>query len=149
MNKITTFLLFSVFFFSFEFQSLAQCNAFARKNKAMLGEYVHDGSYNALKLKSGQTALLKKTFYQGQKYRISVCGSDELSSVNFAIKKNKELLYCDDSKSLKKIWDFSVESTTTLTIAVSVPKEEPAKSACISVLFGFRTSKELIEKYKK
>jgi hypothetical protein len=106
--------------------------------------YIHDGNYHAAILTEGEEAELYKTFYSGQEYRIAVCGGPEsIPDVEFQIiDAYKNVLYDNRQHNLSRIWDFKLESSQQLKIAVKVPKsttvsEYPA-SGCVAIMFGFK-----------
>ncbi len=122
----------------------AQCKGFAKKIcKLELIPYIHDGNYHAAILNEGDEAELYKTFYSGQDYRIAVCGSDALKDIEFQIIDSyKNVLYDNRDNNKSRIWDFRLESSQQLKIAVKVPpgeenSEYPA-SGCVAIMFGFK-----------
>jgi hypothetical protein len=123
----------------------AQCQSFAKKIcKMELIPYIHDGNYHAAILTEGEEAELYKTFYSDQNYRIAVCGGPEsIPDVEFqVIDAYKNVLYDNREHNLSRVWDFKLESSQQLKIAVRVPKsntisEYPA-SGCVAIMFGFK-----------
>ena len=120
----------------------AQCKGFAKKICRMeLVPYIHDGNYHAAILLEGEEAELYKTFYSGQEYRIAICGSDNLPEIEFQIMDaNKNVLYSNKDKDYERVWDFTLESSQQLKIAVIVPvggdsSDEP-QSGCVAIMFG-------------
>jgi hypothetical protein len=124
--------------------SFAQCKGFAKKIcRLELMPYIHDGNYHAAILTEGEEAELYKTFYSGQDYRIAICGTDALPDVEFqVIDAYKNVLYDNREDNKARIWDFKLESSQQLKIAIKVPtsateSEYPA-SGCIAIMFGFK-----------
>lgn len=123
--------------------SNAQCKNFAKKIcKEVLNPYVHDGIYNATVLSEGETAELFKTFYSGQEYRISVCGADEIPNVEFQVlDAERNVLYSNKENTKNKNWDFKLESSQQLIIAIQVQTTDEMHdeilSGCVAVLIGF------------
>ena len=122
----------------------AQCKGFAKKIcKLELIPFIHDGNYHAAILTEGEEAELYKTFYSGQDYRIAICGSNALPDVEFQIiDAYKNILYDNRQSDMARIWDFKLESSQQLKIAVKVPtgegdSEYPA-SGCVAIMFGFK-----------
>ena len=122
----------------------AQCKGFAKKIcKLELIPYIHDGNYHAAILTEGEEAELYKTFYSGQEYRLAVCGSDALPDVEFqVIDSYKKVLYDNRDHNKSRVWDFKLEASQQLKIAVKVPQgttqsEYPA-SGCVAIMFGFK-----------
>ena len=122
----------------------AQCKGFAKKICRMeLVPYIHDGNYHAAILTEGEEAELYKTFYSDQEYRIAICGSDNLPEIEFKIMDvNKNVLYSNKDHDYTRTWDFVLESSQQLKIAVIVPpggdnSEEP-ESGCVAIMFGLK-----------
>ncbi|QKG80492.1 MULTISPECIES: hypothetical protein [Tenuifilum] len=132
-------------FLAHPFSANAQCKNFAKKIcKLELAPYVHDGNYNAAILTEGEEAELFKTFYAGQEYRISVCGSDALSKIEFIVMDvDRNVLYTNAKDDFATSWDFKVENTQQLIIMVKVPvasdSNEELKSGCVAIMFGLKT----------
>ncbi len=123
--------------------SYSQCKSFAKKIcKLELIPYIHDGNYHAAILTEGEEAELYKTFYNGQNYRIAICGTDALPDIEFqVIDAYKNVLFDNREHNNARIWDFNLESSQQLKIAVKVPvsgkeTEYPA-SGCVAIMFGF------------
>ena len=117
---------------------------FAKKIcKLELIPYIHDGNYHAAILTEGEEAELYKTFYSGQDYRIAICGSDALGIIEFqVIDAYKNVLFDNTKENHSRVWDFNLESSQQLKIAVKVPvgKEdsEYPESGCVAIMFGFK-----------
>lgn len=129
-------------------ESHAQCKGFAKKLcKLELIPYIHDGNYHAAVLTEGEEAELYKTFYSGQDYRIAICGNDALPNIEFqVIDSYKNVLYDNRENNMSNIWDFKLEASQQLKIAVKVPvgdvnSEYPA-SGCVAIMFGFKEEKK-------
>lgn len=124
----------------------AQCKNFAKKVcKLELTPYIHDGNYNAAILTEGEEAELFKTFYAGQDYRIAVCGSESMTSVEFnVLDVDRRLIYSNSKNNFATTWDFKVEATQQLIIVVKVPVDETVdsdelNSGCVAIMFGLKT----------
>jgi len=134
-----------VLFLALPSSSNAQCKNFAKKIcRLELSPYVHDGNYNAAILTEGEDAELFKTFYAGQQYRISVCGSETLNKIEFMVMDvDRKVLYTNAKNNFATSWDFRVENTQQLIILVKVPvtssKNEELKSGCVAIMFGLKT----------
>ena len=151
MKKIFLHLFLLVVFSLFSLMSYAQCKSFAKKIcKLELGVpgyetfYIHDGNYHAAILTEGEEAELYKTFYSEQEYRIAICGSEALPDIEFkVIDGNRNVLYSNKDNNFKRVWDFKLESTQQLKIAIKVkareniPPEEVAHG-CVAIMFGFK-----------
>jgi hypothetical protein len=108
-----------------------------------LTPYIHDGNFNAAILTEGEDAELFKTFYAGQEYRISVCGSESIPKVEFIIMDvDRKVLYSNAKQNFATSWDFKVEATQQLIIVVKVPasddKSAEIASGCVAIMFGLK-----------
>ena len=144
MRKV--YLLFLIVFIAAfsTTDSYSQCKGFAKKIcKLELMPYIHDGNYHAAILTEGEEAELYKTFYSGQDYRIAICGTDALPDIEFqVIDSYKNVLYDNTNNDMSRIWDFKLEASQQLKIALKVPvsgeqAEYPA-SGCVAIMFGFK-----------
>ncbi|MFP4556363.1 MAG: hypothetical protein ACLFNU_05785 [Bacteroidales bacterium] len=133
-------------FVSISLSGNAQCKNFAKRVcRLELKPYVHDGNYNAAILTEGEDAELFKTFYAGQEYRISVCGSESLSRVEFQVMDvERRILYTNASDNYAPSWDFNVEATQQLIIMVKVhdnpysSDSDMPESGCVAIMFGLK-----------
>ncbi len=122
----------------------AQCFSYAKHVcKSSLGEYIHDGNYNATVLGEGETAEVYKTFFSGQKYRVAICKVDSLPDVFFKIIDNENNILFDSRRHNKTLyWDFEIETTQQLIVHVKVAEKDPNSktkvSGCLSILFGIK-----------
>lgn len=126
----------------------AQCFSFARSAcKSNLGEYVHDGNYNATMLSEGEKAELYKTFFKGQKYRLAICKIKDLPPIHFRITDQDGKVYYDnEDHDYTLTWDFQMESTQMLIVEMKVLEREEQDgeiiSGCVAVLFGIENNKK-------
>lgn len=131
--------------------SQAQCRDFAKTvgiAELDTSEYIHDGRYNAIKLKEGEEVQLYKTLHSGYEYRVVICGSNDLPDIPFQVLDFKRnVIY--DSKEHKdakhkypRNWDFTSKSTQRIIVSVKVPvihqDDDKKQSGCVTVMFGFR-----------
>jgi hypothetical protein len=122
----------------------AQCKGFAKKLcKVELYPYTHDGNYHAAVLSTGEEAELYKTFYSDTDYRITICGADNLPDIEFRIiDSDRNVLYSNKDKQYARSWDFRLEASQQLKIAVKVPAAEgmpeEADQGCVAIMFGFQ-----------
>ncbi len=143
LRKFRLIFLFSVFVFV-AMQADAQCFSYARAVcKTELGDFVHDGNYNATILSEGETAEIYKTFFTGQEYRIVVCKVDSLPQVDFQIIDGKDKILFDSKEhGGANIWDFKLETTQQLIIRVEVAEKDKTSnekvSGCVSIMFGIK-----------
>ncbi len=121
--------------------SVAQCSGFARAvAKPELSPYLHDGNYNATILGEGETIVLRKTVFKGQKYRLLVKGVSELPKLHFRVlDADSGLLFDNSQVEFASRWDFDVQTTRTIEVEVSVPDDENPEidtGGCVAILFG-------------
>lgn len=122
----------------------AQCKTFAKNVcKPILDPFIHDGNYNAAILTEGEEAELYKTFYSGQTYRIAICGSEALPTVQFrVIDSDNNVLYDNKSNNYAQSWDFKPEASMQLKIHIKVAAsgktQEDINSGCVAIMFGFK-----------
>jgi len=122
----------------------AQCKGFAKKVcKLELSPYIHDGNFHAAVLAEGEEAELYKTFYSDQEYRIAICGTEDLGTIEFKIiDANKNVLYDNKTNNYSRTWDFKLESSQQLKIYVKVPASsknpDMMKQGCVAIMFGFK-----------
>lgn len=145
MKPLIYILLVGLLTFS-ALSSDAQCKNFAKKVcKLELAPFIHDGNFNAAILTEGEDAELFKTFYAGQEYRISVCGSESISKVEFQVLDvQRKVLYSNATRNFAPSWDFKVEATQQLIIIVKVhnnpaSRPEELSSGCVAIMFGLKT----------
>lgn len=145
MKQLIYIIAVSILTFS-ALSSEAQCKNFAKKVcKLELAPFIHDGNFNAAILTEGEDAELFKTFYAGQEYRISVCGSESLTKVEFQVLDvQRKVLYSNATKNFAPSWDFKVEATQQLIILVKVHNNpnslpEELSSGCVAIMFGLKT----------
>lgn len=143
MRKVYILLIVLIAAFSTT-DSYSQCKGFAKKIcKLELMPYIHDGNYHAAILTEGEEAELYKTFYSDQDYRIAICGTDALFDIEFqVIDAYKNVLYDNTKNDMARVWDFKLDASQQLKIAIKVPvsaeqAEYPA-SGCVAIMFGFK-----------
>jgi hypothetical protein len=123
----------------------AQCKQFARNTcKPGLDPYQHDGNYDAAALLvEGEVADMYRTLNADVNYRIGVCGSSNLSAIEFKVmdvKDNMKVLYDNSQNDFEWKWDVLLESSRQLKIVVTVPvSDENAtmpEEGCVTVMIG-------------
>jgi len=137
-------LLLSIVFFASA--ANAQCFSFAKNiGKSKLGDFVHDGNYNATILSEGEKAELFKTFFEGQKYRISISKIEQLPPIHFKLVNNDGVVLFDNKDHDYILsWDFELKSTQMLIVEMEVLERqtEDIVSGCVAVLFGVEVEKD-------
>ncbi len=149
--KRSCLLFFSITLFSSSFSIVnAQCASFAKSVcKPKLGDFIHDGNYNATILGAGETAELYKTFFKGNKYRIAVAKVNNLPVIHFRlVDESNNIIFDNKDHDYTDVWDFSVETTQMLIIKLKVlddydkSDENQNVKGCVAVLFGIEKSKD-------
>lgn len=147
LSKIKTSLLIITLLCGFGVAQ-GQCFSFAKNvGKAKLGNYIHDGNYNATMLGEGEKAELFKTFFEGQKYRICISKVENLPSIHFKVLERSGKVLFDNSKhNYSLTWDFAVESTQMLIVELQVLEQKDSMediiTGCVAVLFGVEPEKK-------
>lgn len=121
--------------------TFAQCVGFAKAVvKPGLSPYLHDGNYNATILGEGETIVLKKTIFEGQKYRLIARGVPELPGIHFRVlDADSSLLFDNATVEYASQWDFDVQTTRTIQVEVTVLEDENTEAStggCVAILFG-------------
>lgn len=125
-------------------ESFGQCKNFAKRVcKPDLKPFIHDGNYNAAILSEGEDAELYKTFYSGQKYRILICGSDNLPKITLKVMDvERRVIFDNNEFDHVLLWDFEVEATQQLIVYLKVESESTdelnLESGCVSIMFGLK-----------
>jgi len=139
MKRIVLILLLSFIALT---ATLAQCRDFAEEIiRTKMSPYVHDGTYNAVTMKDGQSIEINKVFYADKPYRMVICGSPGIPPVEFTVyDEGKNPLYKNSNNSA--VWDFTSTSSQKLFITIKVPVDKSASSkhlgGCVTVLFGMK-----------
>ncbi len=126
----------------------SQCISFAKKvGKEYLGDFIHDGNYNATVLEEGEKAELYKTFFSGQNYRIAIAKVEQLPDIHFRIlEKDGNVLFDNKNHDYRLVWDFKVETTQMLVVEINVLQRDTQSdnliNGCVSVLFGLESDKK-------
>jgi len=115
--------------------------------KPLLGDYLHDGNYNATVLAEGEKAELFKTFFSGQKYRMAISKVEQLPNIHLRLlDKEGNVLFDNADHNYLLVWDFKVESTQMLVVELNVLEKETESeeliAGCVSVLFGIASDKK-------
>ncbi len=137
-----------LFFFVCNAAVNSQCINFAKNvGKDYLGDYIHDGNYNATVLEEGEKAELYKTFFSGQQYRVAIAKVKQLPEIHFRIlDKVGNVLFDNIEHDYRLVWDFKVETTQMLVVELTVlerdSQSEELINGCVSVLFGLEPGKK-------
>lgn len=127
-------LIFSIF----SYTGSAQCKDFSVYTcKPSLYPFVHDGIYNAHVLSTGESAELFKTFFATLNYRMLICKPENIPSIQMTIMDTKRnVLYKQKLNKEANIWDFKLESSQQLIVALDLEKKEQTESGCVTILIG-------------
>ena len=120
-----------------------QCRGFTKKTGRPLVEpYIHNGQMNSAVLFPGDSAEIMLTFYSEQQYRLVICAEEQLGDVSYQVSDIGRNLIFDSKDSNSKVFDFKVESSQQLIIAVAVPESDNTHDlkyqGCVAVLVGFK-----------
>ncbi len=143
MKRFIQIISLTVLLGVFPVLSNAQCKTFAKNVcKPQISPFIHDGNYNAAILTEGEEAELYKTFYSGQTYRISICGSESLPKIQFmVIDSDNNVIYDNSTQNFNPFWDFKTPTSQQLKIYIKVPagkkSVEDINSGCVAIMFGF------------
>lgn len=124
----------------------AQCRKFTKRScLPILTPYVHNGQMNSAILYPGDKADIMLTFYSGQKYRLLICGEEQLGKVTYRVLDvDRNEIYNSKDKE-KQEFDFKVASTQQLIVEVNVPESSTTHDmdyqGCVSILVGFSEAK--------
>lgn len=125
--------------------AFGQCRGFTkRKVLPLLEGYVQNGRYSSAVLEQGEKAEISITFSSDQKYRLLIKGQEALGEINFKVydQSKKQLLYDNTKNENKPHWDFNVQNTQPLVIAIEVPESsnthELKHTGCVSVMVGYK-----------
>lgn len=122
----------------------AQCKGFTKKECIPdLKPFVYNGQLNSAVLNEGDVAELLLTFYNGQDYRVFVCGQPILGNIEFRLlDTDRNVIFYNKDHDFVKVWDFKSNSTQQLIVQVRVPvgesRSEIVQSGCVSILVGFK-----------
>ncbi|WP_299800417.1 hypothetical protein [uncultured Carboxylicivirga sp.] len=123
----------------------AQCIDFAKSiGKEPLGDYLHDGNYNAAILEEGEKAELFKTFFSGENYRIAISKVEQLPDIHFKLRdKQGNVLFDNEEHNYRLTWDFKVETTQLLIVEMNILEHGNSEliSGCVAVMFGIESIK--------
>ena len=122
-----------------------QCRGFTkRKVLPLLDGYIQNGRYSSAVLEQGAKAEISITFSSGQKYRLLIKGQEALGDVNFKVydQSKKQVLFDNSKHDNQSHWDFNVQNTQPLVIAIEVPEStnthDLKHTGCVSVMVGYK-----------
>ncbi len=133
----------------------AQCYSFAKNVvKSKLGDFIHDGNYNATMLGVGDVAQLEKMFFEGQKYRIVISKVAGLPPLRLKVKNRKgKILYDNAEFDYAEVWDFTSVKSDVVNIFLELEdKGDPNLKnvrGCVAILFGIENIKKKKNKKRK
>jgi hypothetical protein len=137
-------ILFIFSFLAFIQNGNAQCADFAKKEGLSVLDtslYLHDGRFNAIKLKQGDDIYIYKAFYAQENYRIVVVSEKDLKGVTFEVTDFKKTEVIFSNTKNEKFFDFLPERSQRAIIHITIPSAEQGKSpekGCVAILFGLK-----------
>jgi len=132
--------IFIIYLFSIiSYSGYSQCKDFSVNTcKLALHPFIHDGMYNAHVLSTGESAELFKTFFAELNYRVLVCKSDKIQSIQMVVMDTKHnVLYTYNLDEKANTWDLVLQSSQQLIIGLNIKKQDQIESGCVSILIGF------------
>lgn len=124
--------------------SFGQCKSFTKNVcRPELTPYIANENFNSTMLIPGDEAEINLTFYEGQEYRLLVCGHPVLGNIDYRVYDDKKTqLFASTDKEGEKFFDFKVQATQQLTVRVNVPVKESATEliheGCVSIMVGYK-----------
>lgn len=125
----------------------SQCRSFTKKKcLPQLEEYIQNDNFNSAVLVPGDEAELLLTFYADKEYRLLVCSHPILGDLEFEVlDADENLIYSNEDKDDKSIFDFKVASTQQLIVRIMVPESESMNNSlvhegCVSIMVGSKES---------
>ncbi|MDG2227712.1 MAG: hypothetical protein P8L20_08265 [Flavobacteriales bacterium] len=113
-----------------------------KTGRPLVEPYIHNGQMNSAVLFPGDSAEIMLTFYSEQQYRLVICAEEQLGDVSYKVSDIERNLIFDSKNSNSKVFDFKVESSQQLIIAVAVPESDNTHDlkyqGCVAVLVGFK-----------
>lgn len=141
MHRFLFSLVLTVFVWGISAPAEAQCAQFARGVvKPELAPFLHDGNLNATILGEGERMVLRKTVFDGMKYRLVVMGVPELPPIRYKLKDERGQVIFDNKKhDFASQWDFDIQTTQNVSVDIKVTQDDDQDTntgGCIAVLFG-------------
>ncbi len=144
MKKKTYFILFFGLLFLNSHFSYAQCTDFAKSEGLKVlntDEYIHDGRFNAIKLKQGDDIYIYKAFYAGENYRIVVVAEKKLGNIKIQMTDFKRENTIFSNENGEKYFNFLPKKSQRAIIHIVIPpaaKEQKSEKGCVAILFGLK-----------
>ena len=141
MKKIFRSIFILILGFIVPLASFSQCKNFDEAAcKTRLAPYVNYGNYISTVLTSGEYAELNMNFFSNQEYRLAICGLEKIKDLEFRVyDSDHNLLFKNKDKGFTRTWDFKLESSQMLIIAIIIPESKPAVTGCIAIQNGLKT----------
>jgi hypothetical protein len=120
-------------------QTKAQCDSLASDCERYIGaNYISDSQVYRALLAGDDVAEFQTTLFGGNIYRIAACSGSGESNLLFRLyDQDKNMLFSNTDFSNAPYWDFSLESTMTLTIEAYLDGAK-VNSGCAVIVIGFR-----------
>jgi len=143
MKKILLVFIFLSFYLGLKV-SKAQCLDFASSAGIASMDtavFLHDGRFNAIKLKQGDDIYIYKSFYAQEQYRIVVVGEKGLGELKFEITDFKQKNVIFSNEKTEKFFDFTPDISQRAIIHITIPASAAGKvpqKGCVAVMFGLK-----------
>jgi hypothetical protein len=97
------------------------------------------GNFISTVMADGEYAELNMTFYSKTDYRLAICGLDEVRDLEFRVfDGDHNLLFKSKDHNFTRTWDFKLEESQQLIIAIIIPERSDAVNGCVAVMHGLR-----------
>lgn len=118
----------------------AQCRDFDEPAcKETLSPYINYGNFISTVMADGEYAELNMTFYSKTDYRLAICGLEQVDDLEFRVfDADHNLLFKSKDKNFTRTWDFNLEESQQLIIAIIIPERQSSVSGCVAVMHGLK-----------
>lgn len=141
MKKISKLVFVILFLTSIALTGKSQCRDFNEPAcKDILTPYINYGNYISTVLADGEYAELNMTFYSKTEYRLAICGLEQVKNLEFRVfDSDHNLLFKNIDQNYTRTWDFKLDASQQLIIAIIVPEASSSVSGCVAVMHGLKT----------
>ncbi len=143
--RIFRLLCALIVYLLFATAAYCQCKTFAGTECVQqLTPFVHEGIFHTVELSEGESTELFRTLYANQNYRIAVCSEAHLPKIKFTVMdSDRNVLFTNVDTHYTTMWDFTLNASQQLIIAVEVETVDDAVSdeitrGCVAVIIGVR-----------
>ncbi len=122
----------------------AQCTTFAKEHGLKVldtEKYVHDGRFNAIKLKQGDDIYIYKAFYAGENYRIVFVADEKLGNIKVEMTDFRRQNVIFNNENGNSFFDFHPTKSQRCIIHIQIPAakaNQTEEKGCVAILFGLK-----------